>query len=45
LFAIDVVKMSEAHTAYMTFKLFKDEIEKTKIKCPKVKENLRLLCC
>lgn len=44
LFAVDIVSMLGSHISYVTFKMFKDVITNLKSKCPKMKENLTLLC-
>jgi hypothetical protein len=44
LFAVDVVSMLGSHISYVTFKMFKDMIANLKTSCPKIKENLTLLC-
>ena len=36
--------MTKSHIMYVTFLTFRDSIEKSNLKCPKVKENLNNLC-
>ena len=44
-YALDVVKLSQAHIRYVAFWYFKNKIEdQTVIKCPNNKKNLTNLC-
>ena len=43
-YALDIVKISNAHIRYVTFWFFKDLVESNKVKCQNLKENLKNLC-
>lgn len=42
-FSVDMIQMAHSHIMYVTFKFFLEHIENHAYKCPKVKENLRIL--